>query len=253
MRWTLLLLAIGCTEYDPYQGGGAWLTPALRDGFTRACGAPDPGRVGPDIGDLARDFHLYDQFAYRVNLSSFCQHTVLVTVAEMGDPAAETLVADLPAIAEGRLPTADRDAPFIALTTWYRTAAGGVPTIADVRTYAAALGVDPVTGELEGQKVAVLRDQPRFAGAAAAASVQWAATNVPGELRTRQQVEREVAGRWSLRATPFYMVLHPGLVIATCGVDLDRDQIVQAIQDPPMLFVLDGDPPERRCGPRSTP
>lgn len=253
MRWPLLLLTIGCAEYDPYQDGGAWLSPALRDGFTRVCDAPDPASIGPNIGDKAREFHLYDQFAYQVNLSSFCQHTVLVTVAEIGDPAAEALVARLPEIAEDRLPTADRDAPFIALTTWYRTPDGAVPTLAQVRAYAEALGVDPVTGELDGQKVAVLRDQPRFAGAAAAASVQWAATDVPGEIRSRQQVEREVAGRWSLRATPFHVVLHPGLQIAACGVDLERDQIVQAIQDPPMLFVLEGDPPELRCDLRSTP
>jgi hypothetical protein len=258
MRAALLapLALAGCGSFDPYAEGGAWLTPALDAGFQEACGPPDPRAAGPDIGDLARDFHLHDQFAYRVNLSDFCEHVVLLTVAEIGDPAAEALVAELPTIADDRLPTAERSAPFLALTTWFATPDGAVPTVADVRAYAEALGIDPTTGELSGQKVAVLRDEPRFAGAAAAASVQWAATNVPGELRSRTRVEREVAGRWTLRTTPFYVVVHPGGAIATCGDDLDADQIVQAIQDPPQLFVLepgaDGGP-VTDCGTRSGP
>lgn len=259
MRWFSLTLLIGCVSFDPYeggrQGGGAWLTPALEQGFTISCAPPDPTAVGPNIGDLARDFRLYDQFAYRVNLHDFCEHTVLITVSEMGNTAAEDTVASIPSIVDSRLPSATSDSPFIALTTWHETADGEVPTRETLRIYAEELGIDPQDGTLDGQKVPMLLDEPRFAGAAAAAAVQWAATDVSHDLPGRLQIEREVAGRWPLRTTPFYVVLHPGLQIAACGVDLKQDQILEAVEFPPSLFTLqpaeDGGDPSTRCSRRT--
>lgn len=249
---SLLLALGGCADPDPYADGGAWLTPAIDAGIEVRCRPPDPRFIGPDIGDRPRDFELLDQFAYRLKLSSFCRHTVLLTVGETGDPDVAALIAALPDLLADRRATE----PFLTITTWYRTPAGRVPEPADIRQQALDLGIDPETGEVDGHKVAVVRDQARFPGAAAAAAVQWAATNVPSEIRSRGQVEREVAGRWSLRSTPFYVVIHPGLVTATCGVDLADHQILEAFLDPLDEWSLraTGDAePERRCSPRSIP
>lgn len=251
-RSIALLLTLACADPDPYADGGAWLTPAIQAGVDVNCRAPDPRFVGPDIGDRPRDFELLDQFAYRARLASFCRHTVLLTVAEIGDPQVEALVAALPDLLATR--QAGEDQPVIALTTWFRNEQGRVPEPGEIRRYAEALGIDPQTGEIGGHKVAVLRDEARFPGASAAAAVQWAATNIPSEIRARGQVEREVAGRWSLRSTPFFVVIHPGLVTATCGADLERDQILEALLEPLAdweLRGIDGADPELRCSLRS--
>jgi hypothetical protein len=154
LRFSLIVaVATGCVGFDPYKGGGGWLAPALDDGFTRLCSPPDPRQVGPDIGDLARDFRLFDQYAYRVNLSDFCHHTVLLTVGELGDPELVDLIDRLPDIVAQRLPSATQVSPFIVLTTWYRTPDGAVPTLADLRAFGHDLGVDPDTADIDGIKV----------------------------------------------------------------------------------------------------
>lgn len=240
MRWLPLTLLIGCGPFDPYADGGGWLGPALDLDLRFDCELPEPDRIGPNIGDLARDFSLFDQFAYRVNLHDFCEHTVLLTVAELGDEEAEQAILDVIERSSDRLPS-ERSTPFIALTTWYRTVSGEIPTVQMLRERSAELGLDPVRPMVAGTPTAMIRDAQRFPGAAAAASAQWIATDVEGELSSRGQIEREVAGRWTTRATPYFIVLHPRLKIATCGSDPDRHQIIEAVQIGEDLFTLKGE------------
>ncbi|TVQ92399.1 MAG: hypothetical protein EA397_07175 [Deltaproteobacteria bacterium] len=236
-----MAIAAACGSFDPYAGGGAWLTPALDQGFEASCDLPDSTRVGPNIGDLFRDFSLYDQFAYRVNLHDFCEHTVLITVGVLGDEDDEEALFDVIDQSRARLPSARSASPLIAMTAWYRTTTGEIPTIEDLRQRAPDLGLDEQVPRIGSIPVILLQDAQRFPNAASAAAAQWIATDIEGELNTRLQVDREIAGRWPMRSTPFFVVLHPGLQIATCGTDPEEHQILQAIHEGPDLFVFRAD------------
>jgi hypothetical protein len=219
-RFLLLLPLIGCiTSSNPYEEGGAWPVDPCSQGELAAA-AEIREEV---IGGTTRDFALYDQFAYKVRLSSFCGHNVLISVGAMSNPDDLAWLERIPEIQQGRLPSAP---PLTILTTWFDGPEGRAPEIVDLRKFAEQRDLD----------VPVLRDAPRFENAARAASIFWLASDLEEpELRYRQ--EWEIATRWRVRDTPYFVVLHPELVIVAAGTDLDEDCIVEAAQTTPDLFV----------------
>lgn len=246
----ILLVLTACDgEESPYVEGGNWTIDPCDRQERRLIAA----RADERLGGGTRDFDLLDQYAYRVSLSDFCGHTVVLTVGDMGAPESVAAMDDLVALYDTRPTT---HVPLTVLTTWYRTADGAVPGAGDLRRFAESVGsdlaernVDPDGNIVDADgtlQVPVLRDPPRFENAATAAAAMWRASDVP-EPYIRFRRETEVAGRWGVREVPFYVVVHPGTSdqgvaiptprIVAMGQDLEADRIIEAAQTNPDLWV----------------
>lgn len=222
MRWVIVsLVGVGaCSgETNPYADGGDWpVAPCTTADLARA--AADQTEA---IGGTTRDFALFDQFAYKVRLSSFCRHTVLISVGSMVGEDDVAWLSRIPEIEDGVLPSAP---PLTILTTWFRGPSGSEPDVGDLRRFA----------DVHQLEVPVLRDRPRFENAARAASAFWLASDL-GEPSFRYRQDMEVATRWRIAESPHFVVLHPGLRIVAAGADLDTDCLIEAAQTSPDLFV----------------
>ena len=251
---TLLVACSGSTT--PYAEGGNYATSTCTTRMRREV-ATSAGEVlwETDLTDTdppqqgrTRDFSVLDDYGYRVNLTDFCGHTVLLVVDHLpeglGDDDAEVelplWLSQLDDWAEDRDPDAPR---LTVLSAWSSANGATAPSLSELRDLRDMLderGLSEVTyprsdgsGGVAWVKtpVVLLQDPYRIEDAAAAAAAMSVVSTVPDDPDPdrRYYREREIRDRWDISQPPYYVVLHPILRIVAKGHSPVHDGIIDAV------------------------
>jgi hypothetical protein len=251
-------------DADLYRDGGGYPTRPCSTAGRQALAR----YATNEVGGTTRDFALLDQYGYRVRLSHFCGHSILLAIAAMDDPEDSAWLDPLPELAAERPPEAP---PLTVITVWVRAPDGEIPGVPELRAHAVRLAeghpetvsCDPTlynedttgpTCSFRGAYVLrfprtlpVLQDPLRLQGYGdlpAAAGVQWVASDVPPPEDLRPL--REVSSRFRFRSLPAFVLMEPEVRSTEGGrarLPIIRVRTTDP-EDPELLEGLRWPPPE---------